>query len=263
MGLDVYLSYYTNYEQSKKNEADYEAYSENLWETVRSVEGDDLSEESKKKIWELLEAEAVKYDVDKYGCDLKYHTRIEENSKLYPEHYFKIGYFRSSYNGSGINSILRDLQIPDLYDIFSPEGEYEFRPNWHLALSTVQESITLLEKDKGYRVETVSANLFAPDDVPVSPAAALEIFHAQLKEKHGAHNWYSNKHGQFYLDKKGLTVHGMIPGKDMFQRPCSYVVYKQKDANKYYLEALAIVKETIEFVLAQKDPQNYYLRWSG
>lgn len=266
MGLDIYLSYYKNYAKSKENESAYESFSDNLWEAVKEEEGEELCDKTKTRIKAILDKKAEELGLDEYGCDITYETRIEKNSEQYPEHNFKIGYFRSSYNSSGINGVLRDLNIPDLYDIFEPGDEYEFSPNWNYALSVVQESIQLLKKDKGYRVETISANMFAPDDVAESPRQVLEIFNGESKSlskgKSGFKN-FTNKAGHFYLDSKGLQVHALIPGKDFMNRPCTYAVFKLKDGNKYYLQALEIVKETIEYVLAQENPQAYYLRWSG
>ena len=264
MGLDIYLSYYRNYEQSKANEKAYEEISENLWDEVREHEGEEVCEKTKKRIWAVLKQEAKKLGLGEWGEDITHRDKIELDSKLYPEHYFKIGYFRSSYNGSGINSILRDLDIPDLCDIFQFNDEYEFSPDWNYALNVVQESIKLLKKDKGYRVETISANMFAPDNVMQNPQEALKVFNNTLKDMGKRDfNSFSNKDGHFYLDKKGLQVHALLPGKDFMQRPCTFAIYKLQDGNKYYLQALEIVKETIEYVLAQENPQAYYLRWSG
>ena len=266
MGLDVYLNHYSDFKKSKTLEKVFDDYSTRLYDTLDGIEDEDLLKTARAGIRKKLNAKAKELGLGEYGEDLTYRTRIEEDSVLHPEHYFKIGYFRSSYNSSGINNILRDLGIPDLYDIFSHDNdEYEFSPDWNYALKIVNESISLLKKDKGYRVESVAANLFAADEVPVTPAAALEIFNKQLQEKSKNKEFlcYSNKDGEFYLDNAGLKVHGLIPGKDMFQRPCTFIIYKPKDANKYYLQALAIVKETIEYVLAQKNPQEYYLSWSG
>lgn len=264
MGLDIYLSYYKNYEQSKANEKAYEEISENLWDEVREQEGEELCEKTKKRVWAILEQEAEKLGLGKWGEDITHRDKIELDSKLYPDHYFKIGYFRSSYNGSGINSVLRDLDIPDLYDIFPHEDEYEFSPDWKYALDVVQDSIKLLKKDKGYRVETISANMFAPDDVMQNPQEALKTFNKTLKEMDKKDfNSFSNRDGHFYLDKKGLQVHALLPGKDFMQRPCTFAIYKLQNGNKYYLQALEIVKETIEYVLTQENPQAYYLSWSG
>jgi hypothetical protein len=265
MGLDIYLSYYKNYHQSKATEKAFEDLSEELWDQVKEQEGDELSEKTKNRIWAILEKEATKLGLDKYGCDITNCETIELDSKLHPEHYYKIGYFRSSYNDAGINSILRNLGIKDLYDIFDHDNdEYEFCPNWSYALDVVQEAIQKLKKDKGYRVETVSANIFAPEDVASNPARALEMFNSKLKEKRSKdYNSFSCKDGHFYLDNSGLKVHALIPGKSVMGNPCTFAVYKVKDGNKYYIQALEIVKETIEYVLSQKNPQSYYLRWSA
>lgn len=266
MGLDVYLNRYTDFKKSKANEKAYDTLSEKLFSALEGVEDAELVRQAREGIQDKLNEKAKKLGLGEYGEDITYRTRIERDSVLHPDHYFKIGYFRSSYNSGGINSVLRDLGIPDLYDIFEHDNdESEFCPDWNSALRTVNKSIELLNKDKGYRIETVSANMFSPDDVPQSPAAALEIFKQQVKErpKNKDFQCYSNKAGEFYLDNAGLKVHGMIPGKDMFQRPCTFIIYKPKDANKFYLQALEIVKETIEYVLTQDNPQEYYLSWSA
>ena len=264
MGLDVYLNHYRDFKKSKEVEKVYDDYSTMLYDTLEGIEDEDLIKTAKAGIREKLDEKAKDLGLGEWGEDITNRTRIEMNSVLHPEHYFKIGYFRSSYNAGGINTVLRDLKIPDLYDIFEHDSEdYEFCPDWKHALNVVEGSIRLLKKDKGYRVESVAANMFSPDDVPLTPAAALDIFNQQLKEKSKNHPCYSNRNGEFYLDNAGLKVHGMIPGKDMFQRPCTFIIYKPKDANKFYLQALEIVKETIEYVLAQKNPQEYYLSWSG
>lgn len=265
MGLDVYLSYYKNYHQSKANEQAYEDLSEELWDQVKEQEGDDLSQKTKDRVWSILEKEGAKLGLDKYGSDITNRENIELDSKIHPEHYFKIGYFRSSYNESGINSILRSLGIPDLYDIFEHnDDDYEFSPNWNHSLDVVQEAINMLKKDKGYRVETVSPNIFALDDVAKTPEQALEMFNNKLKEKRTrGFNSFTCKDGHFYLDNSGLKVHALIPGKSIMGTPCTFAVYKMKDGNKYYIQALEIVKETIEHILSQKDPQSYYLRWSS
>jgi hypothetical protein len=42
---------------------------------------------------------------------------VEEPSAKYPEHYFKIGYFRSEYHENGINDVLDRLGLPNLIDV--------------------------------------------------------------------------------------------------------------------------------------------------
>jgi len=266
MGLDVYLSHYSDFKKSKQHEKEYNDYSNMLYDTLEGIEDENLIKKAKSGISKKLSKKAKDLGLDKWGEDITYSTDIQKNSVLHPGHIFKIGYFRSSYNNNGINSILRTLKIPDLYDIFeSGDDEYEFCPDWNKSLEVVQESIRLLKKDKGYSVETISANMFSPDDVPLTPTAALEIFNNELKEKHKNKQIlsYSNRDGEFYLHNGGLRVYGMIPGKDQLERPCTFIIYKMKNGNKFYLQALEIVKETIEYVLAKSNPQEYYLNWSS
>jgi hypothetical protein len=60
-----------------------------------------------------------------------------------------------------------------------------------------------------------------------------------------------------------LKVLAMIPGIQtvLGTRPCIYVVTESD--NTWYLQALEVVRETIEFVLSQEDKELYYLHWSG
>lgn len=263
MGLDVYLYHYTDREKSKQNEEAYDTYSAMLWDKLKDVDADP-TDKAKEHIIIKLNEKALELGLGKYGEDITYKTRIENDSVLHPEHYFKIGYFRSSYNGSGINNVLRDLNIPGLYEIFEHEDDdFEFSPDWNRALEVVNDSIKLIQEDKGYRVETVSPNMFNPDEVPNTPAMAMAIFQDQVfSHVDGkAFNEYSNRFGTFYLGEKGLEITATIPGKNFMNHPCTYIIYKCD--NKYLLQSMEIVKETIEFVLKQEDPQNYYLSWSG
>jgi len=52
-------------------------------------------------------------------------------------------------------------------------------------------------------------------------------------------------------------VRAVIPGKEDI-----YIVHKDSGLG-WYVEALEIVVETIEYVLNQPDPETYYLVWSS
>lgn len=73
---------------------------------------------------------------------------------------------------------------------------------------------------------------------------------------------YSNSIGTFYLENP-IEVLATIPGtENMFRtRDCTYIITKAD--NTWYIEALEIVKSTIEFVLDKKDIEKYYLAWSA
>lgn len=70
---------------------------------------------------------------------------------------------------------------------------------------------------------------------------------------------YSNRSGEFFFEQP-LKVVGLIPGKSRYmfnEQPCVFVISEQEDANKWYIESMEIVKETIEWVMTQKNISQY------
>ena len=68
--------------------------------------------------------------------------------------------------------------------------------------------------------------------------------------------------GTFYLN--GIQVCGFIPGKDILGDACMYVITKKDTSGPdWYLQALEVVLETIEYVLEQPNPDSYRLAWSS
>jgi hypothetical protein len=289
MGLDVYLYHCPDRKVAKAAEDKYEEQSEATWKKFGGYAK--ATEKQKKEIEKQNEQLAISLGcTGQYNC---YHTvtKIEEDSKLYPENYFKIGYLRSSYNASGINSYLKQFDIPDLYEIFEPNNEYEFTPNWNKALNTVNESIKLYSEHLnspagGIRIMKIRANIFGTEKGPKNEKEALDIVKDELKRHmdqtsnpFGSGSGYSNAKGEFDFD--GIKCVAFMMGTDssFSSGPCCYIAYTENDReltklgeveNKldrkekdWYLQALEITRETIEYVLAQKDPQCYYLHWSG
>lgn len=200
---------------------------------------------------------------------------IELDSKLYPEHMFKIGYFRSSYNDGGINSVLERMGVPTLYDIFPhSDKKYQFKPNWKESLKLVNEALVAFNhaangfSGKYDCFDIGATNLFTGPSPVQDEKTALKIFKDELETNKSGFTNYSNRQGHFYGE--AVTVRGFVPGVNCLGQPCVYVITerqkneKGEDENlKWYREALEIVRETIEYVIAQKDPQNYSLSWSG
>lgn len=259
MGLDVYLYRITDTKKSKANEKEYEDYSKELWGHMNMH---DIPEEDKLIIRDKLNVKAQQLGLGDYGEDITYKQKVELPSDLHPDHNFRIGYFRSSYNGSGINRVLGNRGLPDLFDIFEIEDGGEVLPNYEQALENVKEVLAELRRDKGYQVLTASGNLFSKPSVN-SPAEALRIFENEL-ETHSGFNSYSNINGEFHMGEP-IKVVALIPGNEtmMGERPCTYVVYKNESGLGYYIQALEIVQETIEFILAHENPQEFYMYWSG
>lgn len=266
MGLDVYLYHYKNFEKSQAAEQAYEDFSKLL---LAGREYDKVSEQERKEIRDKEKVFAVEHGLDEYGSNKTYSKAVEKPSKKYPKHEFKIGYFRSSYNGSGINRILDNMGLPTLYDIFGVKDEYIVQVNWEEALSKIiavrADFQKKLQRAEGkFRVFDVAAdNMFRPGEGVRSQKEALEIFKEELK-KDAPFDVYGNLHGEFFR-KEPIKVVALIRGSDALGQPAFYVIEERKDTTELdsYAESLEIVEETIRFVLSKRDSQNYWLHWSA
>ena len=201
-------------------------------------------------------------------------VKIERNSTKYPDHMFKIGYLRSSYNDGGINTVLRNAGLHDLNEIFTPNNEYEFQPNWDEALARAKYVLDRwhLRQDSDeskYYAFKVSMNPFSGDlKMPNNERDALLFFMEQLaKHKKDDKSFlsYSCANGHFMLD--GIKVFGLVYGQDasyMGSDACTYVIAENVNReDDWYGKALEIVVEMCEWVLAQQTPEQFWLHWSG
>lgn len=261
MGLDVYLYKYDNKSETDKKENEYETISENNWKEAGGY--DRLNDTQKESVRSKNKSIAESLGLDEYGSDKTMKEKIEIDSKTDPEHYFKIGYFRSSYNDGGINHVLENLGIPTLYEIFEPNDEYCFQPNWKECLERCNKAIKKLEKKGNYRCFDISQNIFGQPECK-SEKEALSIFIDEISKKdNGGFEQYSNRKGHFY-HKEPLKVLALISGTYNVLKegiPCTYVICEGE--NEWYLKALKITKETIEYVLNQPDQEKYWLHWSS
>lgn len=260
MGLDVYLYKYENKPETDRLEQEYETVSEANWNEAGDYKK--MPQEQKDLVSSKNKEFAKSIGLSEWGNDETNKVKIEINSPIDKEHYFKIGYFRSSYNDGGINRVLDNLGVPSLYEIFEPNDEYCFQPNWEQALEKCNKSISALEKKGNYRCFDISPNIFGQPDC-TSEKQALEIFMEELAKKDTSFEHYSNNKGHFY-HKEPLKVLALISGTESKLKkdvPCTYVIIEGE--NNWYLTALKIVRETIEYVLSQTDKEKYYLHWSG
>lgn len=200
---------------------------------------------------------------------------IELDSKLYPEHMFKIGYFRSSYNSGGINHVLENMGLPTLYDMFPHKDDaYLFTPKWKESLKLVNKALVAFNHaSNGFNgkydcIDIAATNLFTGPAAVKDINTALKIFKNEVETNKSGFTNYSNRQGHFFSEP--VVARGFVPGVNVLGQPCVYVITerskndKGEDDNlKWYRESLEIVRETIEYVLAQKDPQEYSLSWSG
>lgn len=260
MGLDIYLKRYDDFEATRKAEKEYEELSNKIWDED-GVKYDDMTDEEKESRRSQLNAGAERLGLDKWGTDETNVESIEMPHPDYPDHYFKIGYFRSSYNDNGIERILRNMGVPTLHDIFSVTDEdYYIQPNWETALDNVNSAIEKLKGEPAYRVRDVGASIFSEPEVN-SPEDAMAILKKRLQEG-SLDNNYSCSDGEFMFAEPNKVI-AFIPGfNHIFRKtPCVYVVTESD--NTWYIEALEIVKSTIEYVLSKDKREQYYLHWSG
>jgi hypothetical protein len=256
MGLDIYLYKYENKPETDRLEKEYDTISSKRWNDAGDYKS--LTEEIKNELRGKDDELAKSLGLSKYGEDEVNKIKIEFDSSIDKDHYFKVGYFRSSYNESGINRILRNLNVPDLQYIFNPQEEYSFEPDWSSSLERCNEAISILESKGNYRCFQVSANIFGQPTC-TSEKEAIDVF---MKETARGGGDYSNINGEFYLSTP-LKVLALVQGTSKIFNPvpCTYVICEGE--NDWYIKALKIVKETIEYVLNQPDKQKYFLHWSS
>jgi hypothetical protein len=264
MGLDIYLEKYDDFNKTKELEEKFRIGETEIWEGNDDDENYKLlTEEQKEQYREKVKNFAESLGLDKWGSDKKGRETIELDSVKFPDHYFKIGYFRSSYNEGGIQRILRNLNLPTLDYIFDRENdEYEFQPNWNLALERVREVREKLSQAGNYRCFSASANIFASDNTIKSEGDAIKTFLEEVNRESRSDYNYSNAKGDFFIHEP-LKVLALIPGtnKILRERDCVYVITESD--NTWYINALDIVEETIEYVLSRENKEQYYLHWSG
>lgn len=257
MGLDVYLYRYENYEQAMAIEEKYNRYAtKHLW---GRADYNTLTEAEKAKL-RIDIAEYAKVIGASADGEPNCSERIELPSKTDPKHYFKIGYFRSSYNSGGFNTVMGDLIGNDLYTIFGEHDEYHVKPDWaaarEIAIEMLNDAIRAAA-ERPYYVTDVSirGNL-----TELSNRAAVDIVLEHLKNKDDEFECYSS--GEGFFDLNGSKLIAAIPAL-YYGSPSVKLVFEDKDHLKWYLDALRIVIETIDYVLQSDDPDKYVLHWSA
>ena len=278
MGLDVYLYHSSNFEKSTEAERVFFELQGSVWKNVignrESVSDADyreyrralLSETEKLGLTVVRDTtgegapvdQGASVDQDSFTVDAGL-TEYREDSKIHPGHLFKIGYFRSSYNEAGFNTVMRSLGFPDLYDIFdiadTDDGITYRVIDWESARNNVN---TVIEKmntlgDSGLWFMDLSKII--DFNKKMTAAEALDITAKELVKKH-AFGSYGNTNGEFYLS--GVQMISVINRR--------WLVYKMENNEgglAWYRQAAEIVKETIDFVLDRPDPENWRLYWSA
>lgn len=265
MGLDVYLSRIEDFERVKAKEKEYENISNKIWNSLfGEIEYNDAAEEDKEKFSKELEKIKTAMGLNRFGTDIS-RQPVLLNSTKYPEHAFKIGYFRSSYNGSGFNSIAEQTIGMSLYTVFDPlDGNYEEVPDWSRSKENARlfiDKLNRMQKEAPFIAETLHHTHCENTILPNTEKEALKLFLDELKSHNEFSDSYSCSKGNFFLGKP-IEVLGLMHGKSRFMKEdCTYYILKMDYS--WYIQAAEIVLETIDYVLAQDHPEWHVLVWSG
>jgi hypothetical protein len=283
MGLDVYFCKYENREPLLKAKEEYDRQEKRRHASVERAANRGQPKGKRMKFWELpaakrkpaqeeLQELAKSLGLDQYG-DVPY-ERVEINSRHHPRHLFKIGYFRSSYNGCGFNNVVRDLTGKTLDWVFfgdkeSPD-EYEFQPDWDAARARARKARDELQAfSERYGTIGVTKE-FVSNQGAKSHAEAIQAFIRNKGKKMPAalkEDDFSCSDGTFILGKHPLKVRALIPGTSsagLFA--CVYVIYERhKKWLDWYLHAMDIVVETLEYFsgLPRGERDKIWVHWSS
>jgi hypothetical protein len=276
MGLDVYLYRYENFKEMQALKEETQRHLEAMqlktlagrsWEELRDSEKELIRQEERKY--------CLSVGLDEDGDFYSQSEAIDQPSALYPNHLFRRGYFRSSYNSGGFNSIMTVHKLPTLYEIFKASDQYVFLPDWEQARRLSKKAIPKFAKaleDEPLQVMRVRAG------IPVSGTSRPRDEQEALKlYKEFAKGWpVRTKATEMFTRSEGLFVKGgsmkvrsLIYGKEMsylypgVTQEVIYVIYEDEEGFSFYKQALEIILETCEWVLAQEDPSQYYLHWSS
>ena len=265
MGLDIYLKRCPDWTGELAKEKLDDELTDADWD--EAGEYSSLSQEQRDTIRAKQRVRRAGAGLDEFGSSDLIET-IEEDSVTDPQHLFKVGYLRSSYNSGGIQSVLHRIGLPGLDYIFGPSDEYHINPDWQACLERANEVIA--KYDAWYHSEYSAFDVAEISNIDGVRSAedALKVFLKERKEydkQPKAFDAYSSREGTFYMS--GMQVYGFIRntgyGSGMF------AVYKRTRTgtlnDDWYYKALLITRETIDYVLA-KSPQeqgNYRLAWSS
>lgn len=273
MGLDVYLSRFEDQADTERRETKYNEETSRLWkELCGEAKYEEIPKDKLDEYRRRSKEIAAQLELNDYGGDDLKKQKVELPSKKYPEHYFKIGYFRSSYNEGGINRVLSQRIGRDLGDIVvdleDPENGHEgdFLVDWTATRERAQaahdELKAKIEAEGALRVLTLSDVLKGTAE---SAEDAMQLYREQAAT-------VKDRPADFV--KEPLTVRAVIhgkPGSSLLSRmlpgigPETYLVCDDPKGLAWYLQALEIVVETCDYVLAlpESEQAKHRLYWSS
>jgi hypothetical protein len=274
MGLDVYLHKCKDRAAAQARETAAQEIVSAEWRALGEYNA--LTQEQKDAMRVRAKAIYAEHQLDEWG-DAPEDQSVELASTLYPDHMFKIGYMRSSYNSAGTNHVLRDVGLPDLYQLFGAENGTNDAPDWAATKVRLTDAIDELNRqmdDPFSSFECIEVSGYRREDsVATSTPDALRRFREKWEQHQGDDvramgRSFMNAEGSFFMD--GKPVYAVLMGAQTGfggPLPCAYVITKSPDDAEHpllwYRQALEIAREMCDYVMAQPDRDDYYLHWSG
>lgn len=270
MGLDVYFRKIDDFQKMKDLEAAHEAFCEDQW----GGNYNGLSDADKEVIRGRIKANALELGLKENG-EYPGKTLLPETpSTKYPDHMFNLGYWRSSYNSGGINSVAENNGLPSLYDIMMPpDGEYYFKPDWNACLERAEKAVAAWRAAEAlpeslYGVIEEQMNQFVGMSDLGRPIDSARITHEKIVSETSFAHGFSCREGSFYPE--GIDVIGIRLGETMSWNkqmvPTVHLVYRRKDGKSplaWYRESIEIVHETLVHMMQHPDRDQIYVAWSG
>lgn len=254
MGLDVFLQYSSDWRDSFWRMNQIRKFESELYSSaINNIPDNDYDEYIKTAHIEFKKRTGIDYiEDDGFYTLCSNVTDIEEISKKHPEHLFKIGYWRSSYNSAGINHFLEKVGCQTLWEIAGQKKHvtYQFKVDWNLLKSNSQCAIERLNNLKNLECWLEEIPKF--DTTKTFLNSLVSSSDALAKCAKDACCSISDDEKEIY--PSGIMIYGVC-GNYMITKP-------QSDFFDWYIQALEIVSETADYVLAQKDIENYHLYWS-
>ncbi len=256
MGLDVYL-YHFLIDQAEviRREREYWTGSEQIWGEVANGRSYDLLSEGEQNLIQSREnALATELGLNEEG-EHPGKVEVEIDHPQYPDHIFKIGYWRSSYNESGINSLLRCNFNTDLYRLMGHESRESWQyPNWEECSTRVKQLLDSFRERRDNMYQVLSSQVYG--EGPATQEEALRLFLDEKNNRSHHFDSYSSSLGEFWFGEPA-HICAIMPSRSHG----TWLIVKPE--TDWYVQALEIVKETCDYVLDQEDPEKYFLYWSG
>lgn len=282
MGLDVYLRKCSDRPAAEAAETACEQECSALWERFFPNSGYGIADDATKDEYQKERAKVCA----KHGVADYWHSsveKIETPDPRYPEHTFSIGYFRSSYNSSGFNNVMRNMGLGGIYELMGiteerrdgvEDGAHDWRACKQRIEAAIEQYKARVAETGGLRVMRLAPS-FNDSRIEVkSEQEAMDWYLNQVRGKTGEQRegGWSCLWGDVF--PSGLQVHGFVTRKyeapqsvidQLINGPTVYVLYKPDNGEDgdYYLQALEIMSATMDRVLNDEHPEHFYMVWSG